>query len=183
MHRSIIAQVHAYVKVTTLKIFSWRRGWDSNPRSPYGDTRSPGVPDRPLQHLSVQGTTTITLRRLDSRTSLLGHNQQPVCQAKWPRFLYLTQLYGSKKLLFKAYCSASRPSSYTHRRAQVRQASDQAASASWLLSLPYRSSRCNRCAGRAVGRRKPAASLALQALLARNQASGVPAFSGEGRFS
>ncbi len=30
----------------------WRRGWDSNPRSPCDDTRSPGVPDRPLQHLS-----------------------------------------------------------------------------------------------------------------------------------
>jgi hypothetical protein len=32
----------------------WRRGWDSNPRSPFGDTRSPGVPVRPLQHLSAR---------------------------------------------------------------------------------------------------------------------------------
>src|SRR5579883_2088333 len=30
----------------------WRRGWDSNPRSPCGDTRFRGEPDRPLWHLS-----------------------------------------------------------------------------------------------------------------------------------
>src|SRR5262252_105623 len=32
----------------------WRRGWDSNPRSPCGDTRFRGEPDRPLWHLSVK---------------------------------------------------------------------------------------------------------------------------------
>ena len=32
--------------------WSWRRGWDSNPRGTCAPTRFPGVPDRPLQHLS-----------------------------------------------------------------------------------------------------------------------------------
>ena len=33
----------------------WRRGWDSNPRSPFEDTRFRGEPDRPLWHLSLEG--------------------------------------------------------------------------------------------------------------------------------
>jgi hypothetical protein len=32
--------------------FRWRRGWDSNPRGTCAPTRFPGVPVRPLQHLS-----------------------------------------------------------------------------------------------------------------------------------
>ncbi len=32
---------------------TWRRGWDSNPRTTCAVTRSPGAPDRPLQHLSA----------------------------------------------------------------------------------------------------------------------------------
>ena len=31
----------------------WRRGWDSNPRSRYQDSCSPGTPIRPLSHLST----------------------------------------------------------------------------------------------------------------------------------
>ena len=32
----------------------WRRGWDSNPRETCAPIRFPGVPDRPLQHLSAR---------------------------------------------------------------------------------------------------------------------------------
>ena len=32
--------------------YNMRRGWDSNPRYPYGYTRFPGVPVKPLLHLS-----------------------------------------------------------------------------------------------------------------------------------
>jgi hypothetical protein len=34
-----------------------RREWDSNPRYPYGHTRSPGVPVQPLLHLSFESFT------------------------------------------------------------------------------------------------------------------------------
>ena len=52
---------------------NWRRGWDSNPRSPHGDTRSPGVPVRPLQHLSA--TDNIVSRNAEDTTYAASRHQ------------------------------------------------------------------------------------------------------------
>ena len=42
-----------YVSRLTFHVFSWRRGWDSNPRSHCWDACFPSMSIRPLSHLSA----------------------------------------------------------------------------------------------------------------------------------
>ena len=53
--RSATASMWAGEVKTVPNRINWRRGWDSNPRGTCTPTRFPGVPDRPLQHLSARG--------------------------------------------------------------------------------------------------------------------------------
>jgi hypothetical protein len=50
-----VATWRALHEDTGLASFWWRREWDSNPRNPFGFTRSPGACLQPLGHLSAQG--------------------------------------------------------------------------------------------------------------------------------
>ena len=69
----------------------WRRGWDSNPRSSFPDTRFPSVLLKPLGHLSLRGNT-ISVAQTSGQKKIA------------PPFVFLEVISSLASLIFEICC-------------------------------------------------------------------------------